>query len=91
MAQRLTDHTQPPLGLDPEHHLMQRETLARVLAELQRHRFGHAFLTRALDERPWQELADDLGVEPNTLTKAWTRLVERIKQTAAPTPGGRHA
>lgn len=91
MAQRLNDYTHPPLGLDPENHLMQRETLARVLGALQNHRFGHAFLTRALDERPWQELADDLGVEPNTLTKAWTRLVERIRRDAAANRGGRNA
>jgi hypothetical protein len=87
MALRSTHKAHPPLGLDPENHLLQRETLAHVLGELRRHRFGHAFLTRALDERPWQELADDLGVEPNTLTKAWTRLVERIKHSH----GGRDA
>lgn len=91
MAQRLYNHPHPPLGLDPEHHLLQRETLAGVLTELQRHRYGHAFLTRALDERPWQELADDLGVEPNTLTRAWTRLLDRIQRNSAPTTEGRHA
>jgi DNA-directed RNA polymerase specialized sigma24 family protein len=90
MALQTTYTTDPPLGLDPENHLLQREALDRVLHALRRHRFGHAFLTRALDERPWQELADDLGVEPNTLTKAWTRLVERIKQSE-PSAGGRRA
>lgn len=79
MAYRTSKSTFPPLGLDPENHLLQREALAGVLSELQRHRFGQAFLHRALDERPWQELAEDLGVEPNTLTKAWTRLVERLR------------
>lgn len=83
MAHRSTDTIDPPLGLDPENHLLQRETLNRVLLEIRSHRFGPAFLTRALEERPWQELADDLGVAPNTLTKAWTRLVERIRRTGA--------
>jgi hypothetical protein len=82
MAHTSTKLAHPPLGLDPENHLMQRESLARVLGELRRHRFGRAFLHRALDERPWQELAADIGVEPNTLTKAWTRLIERIRGDA---------
>lgn len=81
MAQRTSRTVLPPLGLDPEHHLLQREALAGVLRELQQHRFGHAFLDRAIDERPWQELAGAIGVEPNTLTKAWTRLVERLRET----------
>lgn len=79
MAHRTSRTAFPPLGLDPENHLLQREAVAGILRELQRHRFGQAFLRRALDERPWQELADDIGVEPNTLTKAWTRLVERLR------------
>lgn len=90
MAQRSSDLSHPPLGLDPENHLLQREALTRVLLELKRHRFGRAFLTRAMDERPWQELADDLGVEPNTLTKAWTRLVERLRRADDAKGGGDH-
>jgi hypothetical protein len=82
MAHTTTKSTHPPLGLDPGNHLLQRESLARVLGELRRHRFGRAFLHRALDERPWQELAADIGVEPNTLTKAWTRLIERLRDDA---------
>lgn len=78
MAHRSKHFAHPPLGLDPERHLLQREELSRALAKMERHRFGQAFLQRALDERPWQELADALGVAPNTLTKAWTRLVEGI-------------
>lgn len=72
----------PPLGLDPESHLLQRERVEHVLGVLREHRFGAAFLARALDERPWQELAAELGVEPNTLSKAWTRLVRHLHGAA---------
>lgn len=70
----------PPLGIDPEHHLAQRETLGRLLTGLGRHPYGPAFVTRALDERPWQELAAELGVDANTLTKAWTRQLARVRE-----------
>lgn len=70
----------PPLGIDPEHHFMQRENLTFILREIKRHRFGDAFLRRALEQRPWQDLAAELGIEPNTLTKAWTRLVGRLRE-----------
>lgn len=89
MAQRESSRMHPPLGIDPEYHLSQRETLDQVLDELGHRRFGHAFIARALDERPWQELAADLGVEPNTLTKAWTRQIERLRQGALGEEEGR--
>ena len=70
--------THPPLGIDPESHLLQRERVEHVLGALREHRFGAAFLAGALDERPWLELAAELGVEPNTLSKAWMRLVRHL-------------
>lgn len=53
-----------------------------MLDGLGQHRYGLAFVTRALDERPWQELAAELGVDANTLTKAWTRQLERVREDA---------